>query len=446
MNKCFLIISLIAIISCKKETDVTLNVDFDFEIIDNIYTVPARILLNNKTTGQALFYKWTFTNANINGYDGKNPGQIESTTPGSVLIKLEAWNDNERKEKSIEIILDSLTIAKFSAVPRINNISPVEFDFNFEGQGATTYNWTFENGIPATSTLKNPAAILFSLPGTHRVLLEVKNARGVKDTLSKWIIVRPSLIANFDIIPSFDDDDYEAPLIAKLNNQSISATNHNWVAAGGILSSASDSIPTVRFDNPGSYTVTYTATNDKQTQIITKNIIVKPNTFLRKFQNIQLGINTAQNSIGSFFSTKLRKVLIRDSVNNSNGNLIDICYFGLSSSFNFNKFISPDSVQFYTFSAIPNATKTKLINKQELCSCGNQLTNIDFDNIVNGNAFNSFSIIENIGGLSDFNNTPLPRVVLFQNSEGKKGAIKIKQFVINGNDSYILCDIKNQKD
>jgi hypothetical protein len=50
------------------------------------------------------------------------------------------------------------------------------------------------------------------------------------------------------------------------------------------------------------------------------------------------------------------------------------------------------------------------------------------------------------GATDDFSNSLVPRVVVFKNSSGKKGAVKIKQFVMNGDDSYIICDIKVQKD
>jgi PKD repeat protein len=437
---------LMLLSSCKKEQATQLTVDFDFQIINNNYTTPVRILFNNKTTGTALFYKWTFTNASIAEYNDKNPGEVLFTNPGAIKVKLEAWNDEERKEKTIDIILDSITIAKFSAVPRINNIAPVEFDFKFEGQGATVYNWTFTNANVGSSSAKNPSGILYNTAGTYRVFLEAKNDRGVKDTISKWITVRPPLFCDYAITPSFDDEDYEAPLVATLDNHSISALNHSWSAPGGILSSTTDSLPTVRFNLPGTYTVSYTASNGKQTQTLTKTIVVKPNSFMRTFSNVQLGINTAHPSIGSFFSTKLRKSFVKDSVNATNGAFIDICYFGLSSSFNFNKLVSPDSVQNYTFTAIPNATKTSLVNSQESCNCGTALTSTAFDNIVNGNTFSSYSVVENAAGLGAFNNSIVPRVVLFKNSSGKTGAIKIKQYVVNGLSSYIICDIKVQKD
>jgi hypothetical protein len=422
-----------------------LNVDFTYSIADSNYTVPARILLFNKTSGSALFYKWSFTNANISEYNQREPGELIITKPGAVIIKLEAWNDDERKEKIVNITLDSITVANFTATPRLNNIVPAEFDFQFTGQGATNFSWSFDGASTTGSTLRNPSAIAFSNPGQYKVFLQAKNNRGKSDTITKWISVRPPLSASFDIEPSFDDDDYEAPLLATLSNHSTSVTQHQWSAPGGLVSNASDSTPTVTFLNAGTYTVTYTASNGKQTSVITRNIQVKPNSGLRSFTNIKLGINTAHPVVGSFFSTKLRKTIPRDSVSSFNGPLIDICFFGLSSSFNYNKFVTPDSVQQYTFSSIPGATNTLLINKQESCSCIG-MTASDFDNLVSGSAFDNLSFTNTAASNADFNSGMVPRVVLFKNNDGKKGAIKIQQYVNAGNSSYIICDIKIQKE
>jgi len=49
------------------------------------------------------------------------------------------------------------------------------------------------------------------------------------------------------------------------------------------------------------------------------------------------------------------------------------------------------------------------------------------------------------GGWLQFTNNQVPRVVLFKTNDGRKGAVKIKQFVQNGADSYIVTDIKVQK-
>jgi hypothetical protein len=48
-------------------------------------------------------------------------------------------------------------------------------------------------------------------------------------------------------------------------------------------------------------------------------------------------------------------------------------------------------------------------------------------------------------GSIPFSNSIIPRIVVFQTADGRKGAIKIKSFVSDGANSYIIIDIKIQK-
>lgn len=442
---CAILLLFFLFCGCRKEVDTVLNVEFTYSVIDSNYSVPARVVFFNKTKG-ALFYRWSFQNGSPLTSDYKDPGFVTFSSPGPVTVKLEAWNDGERTEKTVILVLDTVPKAAFSALPLINDISPADWDFAFNGEGATAFKWTFENGSPSVSTDRHPKQIHYALPGTYRVSLQVKNGRGKWDTASKTITVLPPLNASFDIVPSFDDeDDYEAPLTAKLANHTVSATLHQWQAQGGNLSSSDDSLPTVAYAAAGTYTVSYKAGNGKQTQTVSKTITVNPNSGLRTFFNIRLGINTAHDSIGSFFSTYLRRVIKKDAVTAMTGPRIDLCYFGLSESFSFNKFLSPTEVRNWTFAPIPGATITAVTNRQEGCGCA-VLSASDFDAVTTGSAFDPLNISAVQSSADVFDKGQLPRVVLFKNAAGKKGAVKIKQYVAGGAASYLLCDIKVQKD
>jgi len=446
MTRCILFILVVIIFAaCRREVSTDVNIDFAYRIADSDYSVPVKIVFENKTTG-AQFFKWTMEGGTPATYDKKEPGTITFTKPGPIKIKLEAWNDEQRKEKEITILLDSVVHADFNLVADTNNFGPTNFSVVNTSSGVTKYKWTFENGTPSVGNERSPGKVKYNTPGTYRIYLETSNDRGEKDTLSKFITVKPTLAADFDIEPSFDDDDFEAPLVATLQNKTVSATQHNWSANGGTIADATDSVTTIYFANAGTYSVSYKGGNGKQSQTINKTIIVKPNTGLRSFNDIKLGINTAHETIGSFFSTRLRKVFKKGEVDATNGDKIDIVYFGLSESFNYNHFVRPDSAQNWTFSIIPNASVTKIINSQEICNCGMNFSNADFNNVINGAAFNSITVTSSEAGRTPFSGSLQPRIVLFENAAGKKGAIRIKQFVQNGQQSYILCDIKVQKD
>ncbi|MCG2617751.1 hypothetical protein LZZ85_25845 [Terrimonas sp. NA20] len=441
--KPLLILSMLSLgfFACRKEVSTNVTTDFSYEVVDDSYTTPVQVKFVNKTSG-ALFYKWTFPGGSPAVYDKKDPGIVTFDTTGEITIKLEAWNDEQRVEKEIKIVIDSPVEAGFNITAQQNAFGPSDFVITSTTSGATEYNWLFENGSPSSATGSSPAPVHYDQPGTYRIFLEAKNARGVKDTLSKWITVYPALSAAFDIEPSFDDDDYEAPLVATLHNKTTSATSHKWTVNGGVVAGSSDSISSIRFDHPGTYTVVYESSNGKQSETVTRTITVKPNSGLRTVADVKLGINTAHASVGSFYSTSLRKVFKKEEVNNSNGNKIDIVFFGLNDGFSFNQFINPASAATWTFDAIPGATVTSVINKQEETSV--QLSAAAFDQLNNGSALNAISVPPNNADAS-FNAT-LPRIVLFKNAEGKKGAIKVKQFVQAGLYSYIICDIKFQKE
>jgi hypothetical protein len=442
---CLLLLLCIAANSCRKEQETVLSVDFDYEIVANNYQVPVRIAFTNKSTGTQT-YKWTFEGGTPATYDKREPGTITFTKPGSITVSLEAGTNTERLTKTVTILLDTVLKANFNIVPVLNNIAPVALACTNTCQGATKYNWQFEGGTPATSTAANPSGIMYTTPGTYKVFLEALNNRGLKDTISKWFTVLPPLAAGFDIVPSFDDDDYEAPLTATLQNKTISATTHKWSVVGGVINKPNDSITTVYFANPGTYQVSYEASNGKATQTVTQTITVKPNTGMRSFTNVKLGINTAHSTLGAFFSTTLRQVFKQSEVNSSNGAAIDICYFGLSENYTYNRFISPDTVQAFTFPAITGATNTQFVNQQEKCGCSYLLTSTGFDNCTTGTDLDAIQLSLNSNSVAAFSDAIVPRIVLFKNAKGKKGAIRINSFVKNGTQSYILCDIKVQKD
>jgi len=184
--------------------------------------------------------------------------------------------------------------------------------------------------------------------------------------------------------------------------------------------------------------------NGKETKNITHEITVKPNSGLRTHTDIKLGINTAHSTIGSLYSTVLRRVIRKDDPD-SLGQYVDIAFFGLNASFTFNRFVSPDSVENFTFNTLPQAHITYFINSQEKCKCGLNFTETDFDQLVTGEPLENIDI-ESLGnGLKPFDSNTLPRIVLFRTDDNRKGAIKIKEYHTDGLQSYIVVDIKVQK-
>lgn len=438
-----LLLLYICITACKKEQEIALHVDFTYAIVNNDYSAPVKVNFTNNTSG-ATHFKWTFTGGDPATSDKKDPGTVTFATAGNSSVTLEAWNADNRNSQTIDIIIDSSVVIQFDALPQVNNFVPANVSVINKSTGGISYKWTFEGGQPASSTAKDPGVIKYTTAGDHTITLVINNGR--KDfTLSKKIKLQPALQPAFTIIPSLDDNDYEAPLTATLNNETISGLHWKWSTTGGVIDNDTAHKPSIHFTSAGSYTITLTAGNDKETKTVQQTINVLPNANLRTFNDVRFGINSAHSSVGCFFSTKLQRSFKASDDLKAAGKDIDLVFFGLNQNFTYNRFVSPDSVTFYTFDAIPGAQPATIINSQEECGCSASISATNFDGMANDATLAATAIDFTSGGWLQFTNATVPRIVLFKTSDGRKGAIKIKQFVQNGADSYIVTDIKVQK-
>jgi PKD repeat protein len=328
-------------------------------------------------------------------------------TAGTYTITLTASNvdgSTDALKKTITVV-DGFTV-QFSTEIIDSNYPPVEVDLTNATAGVgLNYSWTFEGGTPATSTEQHPDNVVFETPGEHTITLEVSN--GFESfTKTTTIEVAPDIEAIFDWEVDFKDDDYQAPVTINMTNSSISATSYTWTFPSGSPVSSTEETPTVTFNTPGTYTITLEAGNGKQTHTATKEITIQPNTNIRTFESVELGINTAHN----------------------------------------NNVISPDEVHSNGFNPISDTTHTKFINSQEICNCDASLSVAQFDAMDDDTLLEALTITETPNGLLKFDNSLLPRVVLLETANGRKGAIKIKGYVDEGLNSYIICDIKIQKE
>lgn len=438
---------LFILVACAKEEALPVSAIFEIEVVNNDFSIPVEIVIFNKSKG-AEAYEWVFEGGKPATSSKKNPGAILYEAKGEYTIRLFATNEDLSEDtKELVVKIDDPVLVDFNLEVIESNYPPVEVVISNNTDGATTYNWSFEGGNPSTSNEQNPGNVVFSEPGIHIIKLEVGNGLETHE-FERVITVEDNLITDFDWEVAFEDDDLQVPVKLTMINKSVSATGYGWKY--GPLDSEYSSLenPEIIFNTPGVHIISLTASNGKELITIEKEIEVFANTNLRSLNNIQLGINTAHNSEfgnGSFFSTKTRLVYKGEDITEENGADIDIVYFGLNNNFTFNKFLSPDDLTTSPFEAIANATKTKFINSLELCNC-TSISVSEFDAMQDDTLLRDLSIIETLEGSQQFDNSLLPRIVLFENSLGIKGAIKIKEFVQNDQDSYLIADIKIQKE
>jgi PKD repeat protein len=446
MKKFSTLLLFIAITSCYQETSIAIEGDFTTSFVNEDESIPVIIKIDSKITG-ADTYEWTFEGGNPTTSSQKTPGEILYEKQGTYTIKLVATNlDGERKEFSKTIVIKEGINIEFTHEIIKSNYSPVEVVLKNTtiGEGLT-FKWDFQDGVPSTFAGKTPPNVVFTTAGNHTISVTVSNGfESEKQT--KTVTVAPYLVSLFSHATSFDDDDNEAPVTIYFTNKSISATSYKWTFAGGNPAVSTAENPTVVFADAGSHEVTLEALNDKTSQIFKSTLTVLPDTNLRILTNIKLGINAAHNNnnIGAMFSTVTRQVYKANEINDQNSSLIDLVFQGLNSNLTYNKFISPDQANNYGFLALKNAKSTIFINSQDLCNCGLNFTESQFDAMVNDTPIKSLNINYNAAGEQQFGFT-YPRIILFKTQDGRKGAIKIKDMIKNGTSSYILCDIKVQK-
>lgn len=447
MKNIIYIISVLSLFGCAKEEAIPVIVDFDVEVFNDDFSIPVQVVFINKTEG-GEDYEWTFEGGIPSRSVNRNPGVIQYGQKGAYTIELTATNeDGSRDTKTLEIQIDDPVIVDFEVTNLVDNFSPASYRFQNNSSGADTFLWTFEGGIPATSTEQNPGEIVFTESGDHTITLRVSNGRETYEQ-QKTITVAPFLVSDFDFEIAFDDDDFQIPARVHFKNRSVSATSYEWRYEGASSFMSTEENPEVIFVQEGVQTIRLTVSNGKETKTISKQIEFFKNTNLRELTDVRFGINTAHitNSIGAFYSTADRKIYAKNEITSDIDKRIDLPFFGLSDTFTRNRFVSPDALSGTTFDELIDPKKTIFINSQELCGCSASLTVTEFDNMADDTLLESLTIQETHGGLQDFDDTSVPRIVLFQTQEGKKGAIKIKSFIRDGQDSYILTDIKIQKE
>lgn len=451
MKKLIYIASLLCLLNCAKEEAVPVIADFEFEVFNDDFSIPVQVVFFNRTEG-GEDYEWTFEGGVPSRSVNRNPGVIQYNQKGTYEIELTATNqDGSIDTKVLEIQIDDPVIIDFEITNLVDTFSPASFTFQNNSTGADSYSWTFEGGTPATSSQQNPGEVVFTEPGDHTIRLEISNGRETFD-LEKTITVAPFLISDFNSEVAFVDNDFQIPVRIQFTNNSTSATSYTWNFEGGTPSTSNEENPEVVFNMTGVKNVSLVASNGKETKMITKQFEFFANTNLRELTDIRLGINTAHsmNTIGAFYSIDERKVYTKSDLtdNPGLGAGIDLVFFGLDDTFDRNRFVSPDKIatDAVVFDPLQNPKTTIFINSQELCNCMASLTPVQFDNMSNDGLLRALTVSETPGGLQAFDNATVPRVVLFQMQDGRKGAIKIKNYVPDGQNSYIEVDIKVQKE
>jgi PKD repeat protein len=436
-----LIVLIFFVTSCYKEELTKLVSDFDVTVVNNNYSVPVEISLANNSAG-ADRYLWTFKGGTPETSTLKQPESVVYRQAGTYQIQLECWFKDRSETKTYTLQLDSAIQAGFNIQMIENAFAPVELKVENLSSGATFYQWSFDGGSPAISLGKQPPLILYKQPGEYTVRLKAGNDR-IEKEITKTFRVLPAMEADFTFTFAFEDEDRQAPATLYLESQTTSVLQYHWEAIGGTIANDAAQNASVYFANQGTYTITLQTDNGKETRKISKDVELLPNTNLLIMKDVRLGVNSSKED-GQFFSGCLRRTFLADNIDDSIGKLIDFAFFAWDYRFNYCRFLSPDSVQNFTFYPIHGATKTYIVNDMAQANLNFSLAT--FDAMQNDAPLASLNIKSKDTGDLYFGIDQLPRLVLFETSDGRKGAVKIKEKTDVGRNSYITVDVKMQKD
>ena len=419
-------------------------VTINYTIVGEHHTTPLTIELENNTTGADLF-EWTFENGTPATSNVRNPGRVTFAQPGEHRITLVARNHDVEASGELIIRVDPAVTVAFDYNILVNDFAPAQVNFTNLTHGAISYEWTFENGYPATSNLADPGTILFKEEGEHRVVLTVSNG-SQSFTTERTITLQPTLLSDFTMTVATVNEDMEAPLTVTVRNTSRSSLSVVWEAPGGIIADRYAEETTIRFEQPGTFTVTMTADNLKEQQSSQQQITVKPNSGIFIVRDLRFGISQARNSIGVFFSMTHRRVLRLNEITSAEiGQTIELGFFALNSNFNHCYFFSPDRALASGFPVIPGAMATQVNNRS-----ANVMTRADFDNISTVADMGAFCFAPDLGtGPGDqgdaFALDNLPVFSFFVTEDGRRGIVMIREVVRAGAESYVVADIVIEK-
>ena len=426
--------------SCLKETAVPIKSAFTIEASDD-KTSPVTIQLKNESYG-ADEYEWTFEGGNPSSSTDKSPGKVVFTQAGEHKVTLRVWNAVEEKMSQQTVRVDSAMTIDFDFVIALNDIAPGVVSVTNKSKGGSSYEWTFEGGKPATSNVRYPEAVVFSDGGEHRIHLKVFNGSRYEE-LTRTFTLRDPMQADFSYEPLPVDRDWQAPLTLTTTNLTTGGLSYRWVCTGAHVMSPDNETTSVRFEHAGTYNLQMIAGNGKEEKVVEKSIVIQPNSGIIQQDDLKFGINEAKNSVGCFYSAKEGGVLTSSKiVEKQCGEWVDFGFFALNSSFNYCYFFAPNQATASSFPKIDKAQGATFINRPD--ARGMHMTDAVFDNIKTSADLDQFTQWAE-PRLASFDKSGTPHFVLVRTADGRRGIIRIKEFVKDGSQSYIVTDVKLEK-
>ncbi len=214
---------------------------------------------NTSTNGTS--YSWDFGDGNTS--TAPNPVHVYDED-GPFTVVLTATNACGTNTFTQVVTIITPPTAGFTATPT-SGCGPLTVQFtNTSSSNATTFNWSFPGGTPASSTDEDPT-VTYSTPGNYTVTLTVSNPAGSNTaTQTNFITVNSGPTAGFSSTTN-------GP-VATFTNTSTNGTSYSWNFGDG--NSSTQSNPTHNYAADGTYTVVLTATNACGTSTFSQAVVI----------------------------------------------------------------------------------------------------------------------------------------------------------------------------
>ncbi len=207
-------------------------------------------------------YLWEFGDGNTSTL--QNPVYAYAT-PGTRQVRLTVTDGN------------GLSDSYQMSVTVENTYTGPTADFSISGSGANRqftnastpgdapiigYSWEIQSGTPSDSTEQNPGAS-WSTPGTYEITLEVTDANGLTDTVSKTVTIAASAFASpdaqFGVTPNAGGS-RSLNLTDKSVQGAVMIIGWAWDFGNGTTSTSQN--PSVTYAADGTYPIQLEVTDD----------------------------------------------------------------------------------------------------------------------------------------------------------------------------------------
>ncbi|HOW24391.1 MAG TPA: PKD domain-containing protein [Bacteroidales bacterium] len=234
----------------------------DFSASTTTIVAGGSVAFTDLSTNSPISWTWNFPGGTPSSSTVQNP-TVTYAVAGSYSVTLTATNaggsDSETRTNYITVTALPPVAAFTESATSIYAGQSIVFT-DQSTNNPTVWNWTFEGGTPANSTVQNPT-VTYATVGVYDVTLYVENSGG-NSTLTKTdhitVMAIPAPVANFSGNPTSITT---GGSVAFTDQSTNSPTSWAWTFEGGTPSTSTAQNPTVTYATAGTYDVTLMATN-----------------------------------------------------------------------------------------------------------------------------------------------------------------------------------------